>query len=117
MSVPNTAVSITLPPNCGTPGTPPCPPPDVFFQTRALVIDRLAGADATTEHRRAITAQVDTYLQAALRSAFVLMQGVLGHDTEGKDEPGGNGVTHEPGTDRRRRRTHLAHDAGAASGK
>ena len=63
-------------PDCGTPGTPPCPPPNVFFETRALVIDRLAGAEASRERRRTITAQVDTYLQAALRSAFVLMQGL-----------------------------------------
>jgi hypothetical protein len=63
-------------PDCGTPGTPPCPPPNVFFETRALVIDRLAGAEASRERRRTITAQVDTYLQAALRSAFVLLQGL-----------------------------------------
>ena len=79
------------PPDCGTPGTPPCPPPDLFFETRALVIDRLAGEGASREHRRNITAQVDTYLQVALRSAFVLLQGALPQADESKKEPGPHG--------------------------
>lgn len=62
-------------PKCGTPGTPPCPPPDTFFETRTLVIDQLAGAGASRKRRCAITAQVDTYLQTALRGAFALIRG------------------------------------------
>ncbi|HEX2691070.1 MAG TPA: hypothetical protein VHN14_30860 [Kofleriaceae bacterium] len=49
-----------------------------------LVIDRLAGPGASRERRRSITAQVDTYLQAALRSAFVLLQGSLAQAEESK---------------------------------
>lgn len=76
-------------PDCGTDGTPPCPPPNVFFETRALVIDRLAGPGAPWERRRIITAQVDTYLQAALRSTFVLIQGLQVEGAEAKPDAGG----------------------------
>jgi hypothetical protein len=69
-------------PDCGTDGTPPCPPPNVFFETRAFVIDRLAGPGAPWGRRRIITAQVDTYLQAALQSTFILLQGLQGQGAD-----------------------------------
>jgi len=79
-------------PDCGTDGTLPCPPPNVFFETRALVIDRLAGPGAHWGRRRIITAQVDTYLQAALHSTFILIQGLQVQGAEAKQHPGGDRV-------------------------
>lgn len=61
-------------PKCGTDLTPPCPPPDPLVETRNFVIDELAGPAASPERRCAITAQVDTFLQASLRAAFVLLR-------------------------------------------
>ena len=85
MTVPSKPV-----PDCGTDGTPPCPPPNVFFETRALVIDRLAGPGAPWERRRIITAQVDTYLQAALCSTFILIQGLQVQGAAAKMHPAGH---------------------------
>ena len=61
-------------PKCGTDLTPPCPPPDPLLETREYVIEHLAGVNASPERRRAITAQVDTYLQVALRGAYALLR-------------------------------------------
>jgi len=62
----------------------------VFFETRALVIDRLAGPGAPWERRRIITAQVDTYLQAALCSTFILIQGLQVQGAAAKMHPAGH---------------------------
>jgi hypothetical protein len=65
------------PKDCGTPGTPPCPPGNFFNNTRARLIDQLCGTTTTKKKRQTVTLQVDTYLQAILDSTVVLINGAL----------------------------------------
>jgi hypothetical protein len=59
--------------DCGTKGTPPCPPPGVLIDLRANVIDTLAGAETTTERRNAITAVVDSFLSTVLDGVMSIL--------------------------------------------
>jgi hypothetical protein len=76
-TTPDQGVVPVQPPDCGTPGTPPCPPGNIFVNTRAQLIDQLCGKKTTKKKRQAVTRQVDTYLQAILDSTVVLINGAL----------------------------------------
>src|SRR5262249_20243830 len=88
--------------DCGTPGTPPCPPPDTFLPTRAALIDALAGPDTTTERRRGVTRYVDTFLLELLQNVTDI---IVGTNMQPPGDPiqiniveGVEGVTVGPGT-------------------
>jgi len=62
---------------CGTKDTPPCPPGDLFAETRRLLIEELRGEDDPSNERiQTITEMVDSLLISTLASTLALVQGV-----------------------------------------
>lgn len=61
-----------LPPSCGTPNTPMCPPPDELQAARDRLRDNIAGVGADETMLRAAEAGINQMLLSALRAAFAL---------------------------------------------
>ena len=67
------APATKLPPTCGTPNTPLCPPPDELQQARNDLRDTLAGVGADEATLRAAEARVDSLLLSTLLAAAALV--------------------------------------------
>ena len=59
-----------MPPYCGTPSTPPCPP-NAFLRTRTELAFQLTGGRPTPERLRIAAARIDRFLIETIRSLAV----------------------------------------------